>query len=253
VTTGYDPSPEHLTRAVRVSERLAAPLLPRRALEVLWADSDADVLYIVGTHHDELKPREGASCFVEPGLLKMKLQRGADHPMLRAVRGADARVETILDGTLGLAHDAVFLAAALDAQVRGVEKSLPLALLLEEGLPRLARTLPAAGRVTVEHDDTLTVLQRAAPRSVDVVFLDPMMTREKGSSGTFGALRAFAWPERASDTLIAAAVAVARRRVVLKLGKGAPLPPIARVDGALPFARAERGGRVVYHVYEKPT
>jgi 16S rRNA (guanine1516-N2)-methyltransferase len=162
-------------------------------------------------------------------------------------------VQTVLDGTLGLAHDALFLATALDAQVRGVEKSLVLALLLEEGLPRLSLTIPAAARVSVEHADTLNVLNAAPSTSVDVVFLDPMMAREKGSSGTFGAMRTFAWPHRAHDVLLTEAVRVARRRVVLKLGIGAPLPPVARVDGALPFSRGERGKNVVYHVHDKPT
>jgi Putative SAM-dependent methyltransferase len=237
-----------------VSERLAAPLLVRRALDVMFAESGADFLYIVGTHQDEVKPKDGgASCFVEPGLLKMKLQRGAEHPMVRAVRGEDARVQTILDGTLGLAHDAIFLATALDAYVRGVEKSLVLALLLEEGLPRLSLRIPAAARVSVEHADTLDVLKAAPSASVDVVFLDPMMVREKGSSGTFGALRTFAWAERVHDALLTEAVRVARRRVVLKLGMGAPLPPVARVDGALPFSRGERGKTVVYHAHDKPT
>lgn len=214
---------------------------------MLWQETGAAYLYVVGTHHEEIRARgQPAACFVEPGLLKMKLQRGPRHPLLRALRGDDAAVETVLDGTLGVAHDAVFIACGLGARVRGIEKSPELVCLLEEGLPRIARTVPGAARVSVEHGDTLSVLQHLPDASVDVVFLDPMMSRPKGSTPTFDALRAFAWPERAGDALLTAAARVARRRVVLKLGRGAPLPA-----SAVPFLRAERGGSVTYHVHDK--
>jgi hypothetical protein len=229
---------------------LGASLFERVALDQIWQQSEADALYLVATHREEIRFRgRAAACFVEPGLLKMKLQRGPDHPLLRAVRGdasGDRGVATVLDGTVGLAHDALFIAAALGVAVRGIERSLPLACMLEEGLARLARQYTAAKRIEVAHGDALEHMRLLSAGAVDVVYLDPMMSRPKGSSGTFSALRELAWPERATPALLDEARRVASGRVVLKLGRGAPLPP----GCSIPFQRVEHGKHVSYHVSE---
>ena len=51
---------------------------------------------------------------------------------------------------------------------------------------------------------------------------------------------------RASPTLLLEASRVARKRVVLKLGKGAPLPP----GCPLAFPRCEQGTEVSYWVHD---
>jgi hypothetical protein len=76
--------------------------------------------------------------------------------------------------------------------------------------------------------------------------LDPMMSKPKKASPGFLVLRDFAVPDRATPDLLLQARRVARRRVVLKLGKGAPLPS----DTPYAFPRVERGAHVVYYVAE---
>jgi hypothetical protein len=186
-----------------------------------------------------------------------KLGEGQRHPLIRAVRGvvedgdAGDDVHVVFDATLGLANDAVHVAAATGAFVQGCEGSVVMHALLEEGLSRIARSrapwAAAAARVSAQHGDSAAVLARLPDDAVDVVVLDPMMSRRRRSAPSFELLRAFAVPDRASPRLLAEAWRVARRRVVLKLGKGAPLP----VNRSIEFPRVVPGAHVVYWVHTK--
>ncbi len=196
--------------------------------------------------HDEVRDAGGHRCFVQEGLLTSKLTDGRAHPFLRAVLGADEGVDSVMDGTLGLANDALHIATVLECSVRGIEGSPMLHALLEEGLPRLAVTgWPGAARISLEHALALDVLRACADDSVDVVSLDPMMSRPKKSAPSFSLLRDFALHERASRELLHEAARVARRRVVLKLGRRAPLP----ADAPYAFEHFEPGARVTYWVH----
>lgn len=247
VTTCYDPAPAHLERARLVSARLGAPLVPRAAFEVVFSTSGATHLYVVARAHDEVRTPEGGACFVQPSLLKMKLQDGARHPFVRALLGPDPRIEVLFDCTLGLGADAMHAACALGCEVQGTEASPVLFSLLEEGLARLARAAPRLARVRVCNAEAEATLAALPDGAVDVVMLDPMMSRPKRSTPSFAVLRDFAKAERADAALLHQAARVARQRVVLKLGKGAPLPP----DAPFAFARVERGSSVAYWVHDK--
>ena len=268
VTTGNAVDEVHRQRAAQLAARfslagLDAALLPRRNLETMAADDDVDVFYIVRRSHEELRvpAKDGVhaeSALVQPGLMPSKLQQGEQHPFVRAVRGETAGhhddVNTLFDATLGLANDAVHLAALTGATVTGCEQSAVLFALLEEGLPRIARGTPrtrswadAAARVSAVHGDSAEVLAGMADDAVDVVVLDPMMSRPRRSAPSFSLLRAFAVMDRASPRLLLEARRVARRRVVFKLGKGAPLP----MNRSIEFPRVLTGAHVVYWVHEK--
>lgn len=221
--------------------------MARAAFEPLFAQSGATHLYVVARDHDEVRTPEGGACFVQPSLLKMKLQDEARHPLMRALLGPDARLERLLDCTLGLAADSMHAACALGCEVLGMEASPVLFSLLEEGLLRLARAQPALARIEPRCGDAALELARLPDDAVDVVMLDPMMSRPKKSTPSFEVLRDFAKPERADAALLFQARRVARRRVVLKLGKGAPLPPAAPYA----FPRVEKGGAVRYWVHDK--
>jgi hypothetical protein len=245
ITTCYKPAPAHLARARVLSERFSAPLVERKSWEHLFAETKASYLYVVGRDHEEVRSAEGANCFVQEGLLSTKLTDGARHPFVRALTGAGA-VASILDGTLGLANDALHAAVTTGARVLGVEGSPVIHALLEEGLARLARTYAAASRISLVHGRTLEVLRAQADRSFDVVMLDPMMSRAKKSAPSFNLVRQLAIPDRADRHLLDEAARVANKRVVLKLGKGAPLP----ADSPFAFEHHEPGSHVIYWVHD---
>lgn len=226
--------------------------MPRTAFEPLFAKSGATHLYVVAREHDEVRDPQGGACFVQPALLKMKLQSSTQHPLLRALTGDDAEagaepVQRLFDATLGLAADAMHAACVLGCEVLGTEASPVLFTLLEEGLTRLARTEPRIARVQPKNAEACSTLASLPDGSFDVVMLDPMMSRPKRSTPSFSVLRDFAKGERADPALLREAQRVARRRVVLKLGKGAPLPP----DVPYAFPRVERGSSVTYWVHDR--
>ena len=256
VTTGRIVDAAHHERAALLAARFSCPLVPRASYARMARDVDVDCFYVVRATHDELCTVDERATHVQPGLMPTKLGEGLRHPLIRAVRGAvdddvGEDVAVVFDGTLGLANDAVHVAAVTGARVDGCEGSLVLHALLEEGLPRIARSqerwADAAARVTARHGDSATVLAGLADDSVDVVVLDPMMSRRRRSAPSFELLRAFAVHDRASPRLLTEARRVARRRVVLKLGKGAPLP----VSRSIEFPRFVPGAHVVYWVHDK--
>ena len=242
VTTGYKPSDDNRARAHVLSQRFAAPFVERRAFDVLFAATDATHLYVVGRGHEEVRARDGA-CFVQEGLLATKLHEGSRHPLIRAL----GPCASVVDCTLGLANDALHAAVSLRCGVLGVEGSPVIHALLEEGLPRLWAAHGAGRQIHLLYGDALDVLRGLGDRSHDVVFLDPMMGRPGKSAPSFAVMRAFAVPDRASAELLREAARVARHRVVLKLGKGAPLP----ADSPLAFTHHEHGAHVTYWVHTR--
>lgn len=240
VTTCYKPSDGHRARARALCERFGAPFAERRAFDAMFLATGATHLYVVGRGHEEVRAREGA-CFVQEGLLATKLHEGMRHPFIRAL----GTCTSIVDCTLGLANDALHAAVTLGCHVLGAEGNQVIHALLEEGLRRLARSYPAAERIDLVNGDAIEVLRGLDPRSRDVVFLDPMMSQPRRSAPSFAVLRAFAVPEGASAALLREAGRVARSRVVLKLGKGAPLP----AEAPLIFEHHEDGTHVTYWVH----
>jgi hypothetical protein len=257
VTTGRDVADVQHRRSALLAERFGCLLVARASFARMARDADVDCFYVVRSTHEELCAVDGRTAHVQPGLMPTKLGEGSRHPLIRAVRGViddgdvSDDVGVIFDGTLGLANDAVHVAAVTGARVEGCEASIVLHALLEEGLPRIGRTsapwAAAASRVTVRHGDSAAVLAAMPDDAVDVVVLDPMMSRRKRSAPSFALLRSFAVAERASPGLLWQARRVARRRVILKLGKGAPLP----VNRSIEFPRVVPGAHVVYWVHTK--
>jgi hypothetical protein len=287
VTTGHHVDEARRRRAFVVAERLGVPCVPRASFAEMGQVTGVECFYVVRHTHEELRALDGRAAHVQPGMMPTKIGQGLAHPFVRAVRGAfgasarawvrsrlygasdaaaegdggvddddndsggDKEVGDIFDATLGLANDAVHLAAVLDARVQGCEASPVLFSLLEEGLVRIARsTAPwaeAASRVTATLGRAEAVLALMPSASVDVVVCDPMMSLRRRSAPSFELLRAFALSARATPLLLREAARVARRRVVLKLGKGAPLP----VNRSIEFPRCLHGAHVTYWVHEK--
>ena len=142
---------------------------------------------------------------------------------------------SVLDATAGLGRDAV-LAAALGCDVVACERSPIVALLLRDGLARAAADpalAPLVARVHVEVADARAVLA-ALPEAAlfpegrpDVVLLDPMFPERRKSARAKGEMQLLqmllgAPPAGEDARLLEAALAGARRRVVVKRPVHAP-------------------------------
>lgn len=153
---------------------------------------------------------------------------GKGQPLAKAVTIQDR--PRILDATAGVGGDA-FVFASLECEVILVERSPIVAALLADALERAQQPdVPAdirqiAERMSLVNADAADYLYTEPP-NVDVIYLDPMYPEKKKTAAAkkdMQALQALVGPDMDSDALLAAALRTAKKRVVVKRPKGAPI------------------------------
>ncbi len=131
---------------------------------------------------------------------------------------------TFFDGTLGLASDALTASYITggSGRVTGVEKSLPLCILLKEGFVFYGEKYPALRpvlerlRPNIVCGDSLTVLRQTPARAYDVVYFDFMFREPVGRSLGIGIIRDYAVYDTFTDEHRSEATRVAGKTVVVK-------------------------------------
>jgi len=220
-----------VARGRSVARDLGVPFEERRGLSLsrLRRECGAELLYVLKDGRDEVTDGD-EQLFVHPGLFYLKVLDGVDHPLVRAVSPAQGQaVSRIVDATMGLASDALHMACVLEAEVVGIEVSPVLGALLEEGLARLAsggKWAGGASRVELRKGGAVDHLSAMGDGAADVVYLDPMFEAPRGRTPAYGLFRSLAIKDALSPELVAQAVRVAARRVVLKVPGGAPAPSV---------------------------
>jgi hypothetical protein len=248
VTTAVRVLPALTQRAKMLSDRLGWPFRSR-SRHVLATELEAGGLaYVVGREKDVLRGRD-SQLFLHAGLLKSKLHAGISHPLLRAL-APSGTANRIVDGTLGLAGDALHIAAALECEVLGYEISPQMFSLLERGLPRLASdrapVADAAKRVRAHLGDCATAMEQMPPDSADAVLLAPMYASPDKAAPGFDLLRGVAEHAKLSPRQIDAALRIAPR-LVIKAVRGHRVQQPLEGRNARPIV----GHRVDYWVVER--
>ena len=127
---------------------------------------------------------------------------------------------TVLDATAGLGRDA-FLLASLGCTVTMMERQIPVAALLDDGLTRGALDAELGEWLS----DRLTLINTSSIDSmckvgeVDVVYLDPMYPHKKKSAAVKKEMRVFqtlVGSDPDADELLEQALSIAKYRVVVK-------------------------------------
>lgn len=179
---------------------------------------------------------------------------GRSQPLARAVGFKPGFVPHVLDATAGLGQDA-FVLAWLGARVDCVERSPVAAALLSDGLRRAATDASlsdVAQRLTLQPGDAAELMRNwPVERRPDTVYLDPMYPdhgRTALSSRNMHAFQQVIGADEDADKLLERALAVARRRVVVKRPRKAPL-----LAGAKPFTQlvGESTRYDIYMVWEQ--
>ena len=140
--------------------------------------------------------------------------------LVRAARVRGVEGPTAIDATAGLGEDSLLLAAA-GFRVTMFEKDPVIAALLRDVLERASATAELAGvvaRMELVEGDSVAGL-RGLGFSPDVVFLDPMFPERTKSAAVkkkFQLLHHLERPCDNEDELLAAALAVRPRKVVIK-------------------------------------
>ncbi len=155
---------------------------------------------------------------------------GRNQPLARAMGLKGNANPLIVDATAGLGRDG-FVLASLGARVTLLERSPVIAALLADGLDR-ARQHNETRLITDNHlqlvniDAAQWLQQCPAQKRPDVVYLDPMYPHRSKSAlvkKEMRLLRAMVGDDVDAPALLAAALECAKKRVVVKRPKGAPL------------------------------
>lgn len=219
VTTSVRVTPALLARAQQVARTTGAPFVERRgSLARLLESTGAELAYVVGRDGESIQTA-GGRLRVDVGLLHAKVASGARHPLVRAL----GPVESVVDGTLGLAGDALHISAATGARVYGAEASPWVAELVSAGLSGLrdSRWLDVVDRISVHPGTSLELLQSLD--AVDAVFIAPMFIVPAAAAPGYPLFRAVADHRPIDDELYALACARAKR-VVVRVEKGMEAP-----------------------------
>lgn len=214
-----------IEKALRFSEEYGMPYRVRgeKSLAYLYETEDPQV-FVVNHNRGLSYYEEGKSeAFFHPNMAFHRLrnlrQGGSD--MLAAVCGLEPGM-TFLDGTLGLASDALTAACVVGdgGRVIGVEKSLPLYILVREGLKFYAEREPdlrdVIGRLELHHADNLDFLRTCADGCCDVLYFDFMFHRPVSASFGIEVIRNYAAYDVITPEHIAEALRAAKFRVVVK-------------------------------------
>jgi len=168
--------------------------------------------------------------FEHPGLAYRVNNKVNSQAIVRAVGVKPGLIPTVLDATAGLGKDAYLLATA-GCPVQLLEKNCIVHALLSDGLQRANQSAdPKVQAAVVLMELSLTSLERFASDrpEFDVVYLDPMFPARRKSAQVkkdMFILQKFfedIESEAGDANLLADALAVARRRVVIKRPLRAP-------------------------------
>lgn len=147
---------------------------------------------------------------------------------------------TVVDATAGFGRDSLLL-ARLGCRVTMLERSPLVTALLQDGMVRaLSEPLlaEALSRLQLISTDAAGWLQTVTePDRPDVVYLDPMFPEREKSAKVKANMQVFhrvVGADADGDTLLAPALAAARKRVVVKRPRHAP--PLADREPDLVFA-----------------
>jgi len=223
VTTGCSSTAAHVARARAVAARCGVAYVPRKgSLAKTCAEGDVTMLYVVEKQRESLRLPTGERIGVDQGMLTMRLHTGRDHPLIRAT--AIDNVQRIMDGTLGLAHDALHLASVWNLPILGAEASPVVFSLLESGLEQLGATegpaSVAAQWIEPRLGRSADILRAVEVGSVDVLLLAPMFRSPRNAAPGYPLFRNVAVHDPLDEETLAAARAAGVRRVVLKLDRG---------------------------------
>ena len=176
---------------------------------------------------------------------------GGSGQMIARAAGLQPGVRpSILDATAGLGGDA-FVLAQLGCQLTLIERHPVIAALLADGLRRAAEhadTAATVARMRLLNGDACSLLRQWTETVPQVIYLDPMFPHRDKSAlvkKEMRLVRPLVGNDADAPELLAAALALASHRVVVKRPRKAPL-----IDGPAP-SHALEGKSSRYDIYAK--
>lgn len=169
--------------------------------------------------------------FLEGAVAHRRLHGGGAGQMIAKAVGIQPGVRpAILDATAGLGRDA-FVLAQLGCTMTLIERQPVIAALLADGLRRAALDAdvgPIVQRMSLRQGDAIVLMREGIVPPPQVIYLDPMFPHRDKSALVKKEMRLFrplVGDDGDASELLAAALALASHRVVVKRPRKAP--PVA--------------------------
>lgn len=189
--------------------------------------------------------------FLEGGVAHRRLFGGGSGQMIAKAVGVQPGVRPrVLDATAGLGKDA-FVLASLGCEIALIERQPIIAALLEDGLRRAREDLDVAiivQRMRLLTGNAIDWMSAWPDEAPQVVYLDPMFPHREKSALVKKEMRLFrplVGDDLDAPALLAAALALASHRVVVKRPRKAPC-----IEGPKPSHTLE-GKSSRYDIYPK--
>ena len=189
--------------------------------------------------------------FVEGAAAHRRQFGGGSGQMIAKAVGVQPGIRPrILDATAGLGRDA-FVLASLGCDMTLIERQPLVAALLEDGLQRAALNLevaPIAARMRLLTGNAIELMQGWQGEAPQVIYLDPMFPHRDKSAlvkKEMRLFRPFVGDDLDAPALLAAALALATHRLVVKRPRKAPA-----IEGLKPGYVLE-GKSSRYDIYPK--
>ncbi|TBU86552.1 class I SAM-dependent methyltransferase [Phytopseudomonas dryadis] len=187
--------------------------------------------------------------FVEGAVAHRRLFGGGSGQMIAKAVGVQPGVRPhVLDATAGLGRDA-FVLASLGCEVDLIERQPLIGALLEEGLQRAAGDAQVGAivaRMRLKLGNAIALMADWQGDAPQVIYLDPMFPHRDKSAlvkKEMRLFRPFVGDDPDAPALLAAALALASHRVVVKRPRKAPI-----IEGARPgYALEGKSSR--YDIY----
>ena len=191
--------------------------------------------------------------FLEGAVAHRRLFGGGSGQMIAKAVGVQSGVRPIvLDATAGLGRDA-FVLAELGCLVTLVERQALIVALLEDGLLRAQADLevaPIVARMQLLRGNAIELMRTWTDEPPQVIYLDPMFPHRDKSASVKKEMRLFrplVGDDDDAPALLAAALALATHRVVVKRPRKAPA-----IAGVIPGYTLE-GNASRFDIYPKKT
>jgi len=189
--------------------------------------------------------------FVEGAVAHRRLFGGGTGQMIAKAVGVQSGVRPqVLDATAGLGRDA-FVLASLGCDMTLIERQPLIAALLEDGLARAKgdrEVGPIVAHMRLLQGNAIELMSRWAEAPPQVIYLDPMFPHRDKSALVKKEMRLFrplVGDDQDAPALLAAALALASHRVVVKRPRKAPC-----IEGPKPSYALE-GKSSRYDIYPK--
>ena len=189
--------------------------------------------------------------FVEGAVAHRRLYGGGSGQMIAKAVGVQPGVRpSVLDATAGLGRDA-FVLATLGCAMTLSERQPIIAALLEDGLARAQRdaeVAPIAAQMRLLQGNAIELMRDWQGEPPQVIYLDPMFPHREKTALVKKEMRLFrplVGDDPDAPALLAAALALASHRVVVKRPRKAPC-----IEGPKP-SHALDGKSSRYDIYPK--